>query len=124
MAAKWLVLGGLNALVAVAAGAFGAHYLKTRLNSNDLAAFEVAVRYQMYHALVMVVVAGLRPSYDAAGWCFLGGTVLFSGSLYGLALGGWRGLGPITPIGGLLLLTGWFLLIVHGISVMRTPTAG
>jgi len=110
----WLALGGINAFVAVAAGAFGAHGLKPRLSSELLAVFETGARYQMYHALGLLAVAlvlGQGRSASAAGWAMLAGIVLFSGSLYGLALTGIRALGAITPLGGLCFLTGWAILV-------------
>ncbi len=117
MDTKWVRLAAVNGLIAVAAGAFGAHALKSRLAPESLTVFDVAVRYQMYHALALLGVAAVvyqRPSRSAraAGWCMLLGTVLFSGSLYGLTLGGdgFKLLGPITPIGGVLLIAGWLLL--------------
>lgn len=121
---KWLGIGALNGLIAVAAGAFGAHFLKDRLSSGDLTTFETAARYQMYHALALLAVSALahvRPSStaSAAGWCMLLGIVLFSGSLYGLTLGGWKWLGPITPVGGLLLLAGWLMLVVAAFNSPR-----
>lgn len=124
MDAKWLGIGALNGLMAVAAGAFGAHFLKSRLSAEDLTTFETAARYQMYHALALLAVsilAHVRPSSagSAAGWCMLLGIVLFSGSLYGLSLGGWKWLGPITPIGGLLLLAGWLMLAVAAFGAPR-----
>ena len=124
MDAKWLYLAAVNGLLAVAAGAFGAHFLKNRLSTSNLAAFEVAARYQMYHALALFAVAGLahaRPTAaaTAAAWCMLIGIVLFSGSLYGITLGGWRWLGPITPIGGLSLMAGWLLLAVAAFGAAR-----
>ncbi len=117
MDAKWQWIGAINGFLAVAAGAFGAHFLKNRLSAFDLATFETAARYQIYHALALLAVSALahtRPSatVTASGWCMLFGTTLFSGSLYGLTLGGWKWLGPITPLGGLLLLAGWLLLAV------------
>ncbi len=123
--AKWMVAGALNGLVAVAAGAFGAHYLKSRLSTDDLGTFEVAVRYQFYHALALLAVAilmHLRPSsgLQMAGACFLGGIVLFSGSLYGLSLCVWKWLGPVTPIGGLLLIVGW---LMTAWSALQNPKA-
>jgi uncharacterized membrane protein YgdD (TMEM256/DUF423 family) len=126
MDAKWVCIGAVNGLLAVAAGAFGAHFLKNRLSAGDLAAFEVAARYQMYHALALLGVAALahaRPSSttSASGACMLSGIVLFSGSLYGLTLGGWKWLGPITPIGGLLLIVGWLLLAVGAFGAARGP---
>lgn len=124
MDAKWLCIGAANGLLAVVAGAFGAHFLKNRLSLADLATFDVAVRYQMYHALALLAVAALvhaRPSTatTAAAWCMLIGILLFSGSLYGLALGGWKWLGPITPIGGLSLMAGWVLLALGAIGASR-----
>jgi uncharacterized membrane protein YgdD (TMEM256/DUF423 family) len=106
------VWGALSAGFAVAAGAFGAHALKTRLSAEMLAVFETAARYQMYHALALCAVAGAltrwpAPPVRAAGWLFLAGTVLFSGSLYLLAVTGTRWLGAITPLGGLCFIAGW-----------------
>ena len=117
MAGKWALVGALNGLIAVAAGAFGAHALKSRLDAAELATFEVGARYQMYHALALIAVAWAMsrwaaPQLRAAGWLFLAGTILFSGSLYLLALTGARGLGAVTPFGGLCFLAGWLLLAV------------
>ena len=107
--------GALSACIAVAAGAFGAHALKTRLSAELLATFETGVRYQMYHALALLAVAWVLTRWPtaparAAGWLFLGGTVCFSGSLYLLSLTGARWLGAITPLGGLAFLAGWLAL--------------
>ncbi len=104
-------MGGL----AVALGAFGAHGLKKVLTTEQIQTFEVGVRYQMYHALALLGVAwviGTIPSRwaNASAICMLVGVVLFSGSIYGLVLAKWRWLGPITPIGGVVLMTGWFCL--------------
>lgn len=108
-------IGALSAFVSVAAGAFGAHALRARLSPEYLAVFETAARYQMYHALGLLAVAwavarrpGALPQW--AGWLFVAGTVLFSGSLYALALTGARWLGAITPLGGIAFLVGWVLL--------------
>lgn len=111
----FFIVGALSAGTAVAAGAFGAHALKRRLAADLLAIFEVGVRYQLAHALALLAVAwacGRWPGAwaTASGWCFLGGTLVFSGSLYALALSGQRWLGAITPLGGLALLVGWLLL--------------
>jgi uncharacterized membrane protein YgdD (TMEM256/DUF423 family) len=111
------VLGSLSALVAVAAGAFGAHALRARVPAELLAVFETGARYQMYHALALLFVAWAAtqwpsPAIRAAGWLFVGGTVLFSGSLYLLALSGTRWWGAVTPLGGLLFLGGWLTLAV------------
>lgn len=108
-------LGALSAGLAVAAGAFGAHALKGHLSPEDLAVFETGARYQMYHALALLAVAWAAsrwpgPSVTAAGWLFVAGTILFSGSLYALALSGVRWLGAITPLGGVAFLTGWACL--------------
>ena len=109
--------GALSAFVGVGAGAFGAHALKARLSPDLLAVFEVAVRYQMYHALGLLACAwavGKWPGAfaGAAGWLFVAGTVIFSGSLYALALTGARALGALAPIGGLALLAGWVCLAI------------
>jgi uncharacterized membrane protein YgdD (TMEM256/DUF423 family) len=109
------VLGALSGFIAVAAGAFGAHALKTRLAPDLLAVFDTGARYQMFHALALFAAAWAvtrwpRRAAVAAGWCFVAGTVLFSGSLYLLALTEVRGLGAVTPFGGALFLAGWLLL--------------
>ena len=108
-------LGAVSGFVAVAAGAFGAHALRARLAPDLLAVFETGARYQMYHALGRVAVAWAVTRWPGpwparAGWLFLAGTVLFSGSLYALALTGIRWLGAITPLGGLAFLAGWLCL--------------
>ena len=108
-------LGALSAGLAVAAGAFGAHGLKARVSPEMLAVFETAARYQMYHALGLLAAAWAASRWPAAGvggagWLFVAGTVLFSGSLYLLALGAPRWLGAVTPIGGLCFIVGWALL--------------
>lgn len=112
-------LGSLGALLgglAVAAGAFGAHGLRGRLSSEMLSAFETGARYQMYHALAVLAVAvllerGATGAVRAAGWCLVGGTVVFSGSLYLLALTGTTWWGAVTPLGGVALLAGWGMLV-------------
>jgi uncharacterized membrane protein YgdD (TMEM256/DUF423 family) len=108
-------LGAVSAFVAVAAGAFGAHALRARLSPELLAVFETAARYQMYHALAMIAAAWAAARWpgtlpQAAAWLFLAGTMLFSGSLYALALSGVRWLGAITPLGGVAFLAGWICL--------------
>ena len=108
-------LGAISAFLGVAAGAFGAHGLKTRLEPELLNVFEVAVRYQIYHAVGLMATAWAVTHWPgstgvAAGWLFVTGTVIFSGSLYALALSGQRWLGAITPLGGLALLMGWLCL--------------
>ena len=111
----FLALGALSALVAVAAGAFGAHALRDRLAPDMQSVFEVGARYHMYHALGLLAVAwaaGRWPGTPAvvAGWLFVAGTIVFSGSLYLLALTGQRWLGAITPLGGLAFMLGWAAL--------------
>jgi uncharacterized membrane protein YgdD (TMEM256/DUF423 family) len=108
-------LGAFSAFLAVAAGAFGAHALRARLSPDLLAVFESAARYQMYHALGLLAVAWMVTRWPGpwpvrAGWLFVAGTVLFSGSLYALALTGMRWLGAITPLGGAAFLAGWLCL--------------
>jgi len=100
----------------VALGAFAAHALKARIAPEQLATFEVGVRYQLLHALALLAVAWAHSRWpgqrvNAAGWLFIVGTLLFSGSLYALALSGVRGLGLVTPVGGLALLAGWLCLL-------------
>lgn len=113
----FIAMGGLLGFLGVMAGAFGAHALKARLAETPHMAevFETAVRYQMYHALALVAVGLIiarAPSgaANAAGWAFLGGIGLFSGSLYVLALTGIHWLGAVTPFGGLGFLGGWVAL--------------
>jgi uncharacterized membrane protein YgdD (TMEM256/DUF423 family) len=116
----FLVLGALSGLISVAAGAFGAHGLRHRLAPDSLSVFETAARYQMYHALALLAVAwAASRSPEAlpkwAGWCFVVGTVFFSGSLYALALTGVRWLGAITPLGGAAFMLGWICLALSGL---------
>lgn len=114
-----IVTAGIFGMLAVIFGAFGAHALKKRLTPEQLQSFEVGVRYQMYHALVLLALG--FSSYNITTttfWCFTIGIVLFSFSIYGLVLSDVKGkkmrfLGPITPIGGLLLVAGWLLVIVN-----------
>jgi len=108
-------LGAIFAFLAVALGAFGAHALRAHVDPADLAIWETGVRYQMYHALGLVAVAWMStrwagPLVSAAGWLFVVGIVLFSGSLYVLVLSGQRWWGAVTPLGGLSFLVGWALL--------------
>ncbi len=107
-----LALGSLSAGIGVAAGAFGAHGLKSTLTPEMLGMFETAVRYQMYHAFGLAVtgLVGYNALTKAAAWCFGAGTILFSGSLYALTLSGVHGFGIITPIGGIAFIAGWMLL--------------
>ncbi len=111
----FFMLGSLSGFLAVALGAFAAHALKSRLDAELLATFEVGVRYQMYHAFALLAVGWAQTRWPGAvltagGWLFVGGTLIFSGSLYILSLSGMRWLGAITPIGGAALLAGWLCL--------------
>jgi uncharacterized membrane protein YgdD (TMEM256/DUF423 family) len=112
---NYAVAGSLSALVAVAAGAFGAHALRDRLEPRMLVVFETAARYQMYHVVGLFAAAwflsgGHCPPARWAARLFLAGTVIFSGSLYALALTGVHHYGMITPIGGIAFLAGWICL--------------
>jgi uncharacterized membrane protein YgdD (TMEM256/DUF423 family) len=116
----FLLAGGVAGFIAVGFGAFGAHGLRGRLSPDMLAVFETGVRYHMYHALALLLTAALaaRPGINAgraiaaAGWLFVSGIVLFSGSLYLLAVTGVTILGAITPIGGVAFLAGWAALAI------------
>jgi len=118
-------MGAALAALAVVAGAFGAHALRARLSPPDLATFETAARYQMYHAFALMVVGLLadRGSLCAphAGWLFLAGIALFSGSLYLLALTDQRWLGAVTPFGGVAFIAGWVLLALQASTDRRPP---
>jgi uncharacterized membrane protein YgdD (TMEM256/DUF423 family) len=115
---RFLFLASLAGGLAVTLGAFGAHALKGRLDPAQLAVFEAGVRYHMYHAVALLGLAALlsrRPAerlLQAAGWLFLAGMVLFSGSLYLLALTGIRSLGMITPLGGVAFIAGWLSMAI------------
>ncbi len=114
----WIKLGGILGGLSVMFGAFGAHSLKERLTEKSLATFQTGVFYQFMHSLALILVGLLamqfaeehRKKIERSGWFFIAGIILFSGSLYSLALGGPRWLGPVTPLGGLCFITGWFLL--------------
>lgn len=117
MAKTFLLIGSLAGVLGVTLGAFGAHGLRNRLTPDMLAVFETGVRYHMYHALAIVLVSALMARLDgwlihAAGWCFTIGIVLFSGSLYLLAVTGVRMLGAITPLGGVAFILGWAFLAI------------
>ena len=111
----FFIAGSISAFLGVALGAFAAHGLKAKLPAEMFNIFEVGVRYHMYHALALLGVAWASTrwpgtSVTAAGWLFLAGTVIFSGSLYLLSVTGARWLGAVTPIGGFAFLLGWLLL--------------
>jgi uncharacterized membrane protein YgdD (TMEM256/DUF423 family) len=114
-ASGWLATGALLGATAVALGAFGAHGLKARVTADLLVVFETAARYHLVHALAIVAVAWAADRFPgscaaAAGWLFVAGILLFSGSLYLMVLTGARALGAITPLGGLALIAGWIAL--------------
>jgi uncharacterized membrane protein YgdD (TMEM256/DUF423 family) len=116
----FLLVGAVAAFLAVGLGAFGAHGLRSRLSPDMLGVFETGVRYHMYHALAILIVGLILGRLDgwlirAAGWSFTVGIVLFSGSLYLLAVTGVTILGAITPIGGLAFLLGWAFLAVAAV---------
>jgi uncharacterized membrane protein YgdD (TMEM256/DUF423 family) len=118
----FLLIGSILGFLTVVFGAFGAHALKNRLSPEMLAVFETAVRYQMYHTFALLIVAAaIGRIGDAAwlvmaGWFFFAGILLFSGSLYALALTNVGMLGALTPVGGLLFLIGWACLIIFGFA--------
>lgn len=120
-----LLIGIVFAGLAVAVGAFGAHALRPLLEANERTeTFELAVRYQFYHAFAILFSGMLMIHFPSrllkhAVWCFSGGILLFSGSLYALSLSGVRALGAITPVGGVLFIAGW-LLVYLGINAKRS----
>ena len=110
-----LLLGALNAALAVAMGAFGAHGLKARVDAALLDTWATASEYHFFHALALLLVAMLARQYDSAamvtaGWVLLAGMLVFSGSLYALVLTGERWLGAVTPLGGTAMIVGWLML--------------
>lgn len=121
---SFLILASVYGLLAVILGAFGAHALKDRLSPEQLVSWDTGVRYQMFHALALMLLVLLSdrgiPGLSLAAGCFAVGVVLFSGSIYLLCLGiGPRALlGPVTPLGGLSLIFGWLVLLIQ---VIRTP---
>ena len=116
MSRLFFALGSGFGLIAVITGAFAAHTLKSKLSPDMFQVFEVAVRYQMYHALGLIAVAWAASQWSSqliavSGWLFVAGIVIFSGSLYILSLTGVRWLGAITPIGGVAFIIGWGCLL-------------
>ncbi|MGQ0828060.1 MAG: DUF423 domain-containing protein [Bacteroidota bacterium] len=132
MQKQFLVFSGFSGAIAVAFGAMGAHFLKSKLESGliteiNLYTFETAVKYHIYHTLVLLIIALLADKLNTrilskAGYCFIAGIFLFSGSLYLLSTGtllgltNLRWLGPITPVGGLCFISGWVLIAVAGMK--------
>jgi uncharacterized membrane protein YgdD (TMEM256/DUF423 family) len=123
MEAKKLILfAGVSGATAVIFGAFGAHALSAKLSEFQLSSvFETASRYHFYHTFALLACLFLKPFADEnrlayAVWAFISGTIIFSGSLYVMCLTNIRWLGAITPIGGLLLITGWVFLLISGLA--------
>ncbi|MER2088526.1 MAG: DUF423 domain-containing protein [Sporosarcina sp.] len=120
----FIIAGAVNAAIAVAFGAFGAHALKEKLSEHYLAIWETAVQYQMFHALALIAVGilmspslfGSVTQLSWAGYLILAGIIIFSGSLYVLSLSGIGILGAITPIGGVAFIAGWIMLIVAAVK--------
>ncbi|SDS12040.1 DUF423 domain-containing protein [Winogradskyella sediminis] len=116
-----IATGAIFGMLAVIFGAFGAHALKKILSTDQLHSFEVGVRYQMYHAIVLLALGfNVKDITSATYWCFTIGIVLFSFSIYGLILSDAKGkklrfLGPVTPIGGLLFVAGWLLILLEAL---------
>ncbi|MEY4630638.1 MAG: hypothetical protein RIQ81_758 [Pseudomonadota bacterium] len=113
----WIAFGALMGMIGVAAGAFGAHALKGRVDADLLVVFETGARYQMYHALALIGLGLMASRIDHAmlqvgGFSMLLGTLVFSGSLYALVMTGNRALGAVTPIGGAALIFGWLMVCV------------
>ncbi|GAA3772980.1 DUF423 domain-containing protein [Corallibacter vietnamensis] len=117
----FIITGALFGMLAIIFGAFGAHALKKTLSKDQLKSFETGVKYQMYHAIVLLILGFSQEfSTSAMYWCFTLGIVLFSFSIYGLILSDAKGkklrfLGPITPIGGLLFVAGWLQIIIQAL---------
>ncbi|MEL6161732.1 MAG: DUF423 domain-containing protein [Cyanobacteria bacterium J06623_5] len=124
MARLFLAIASILGALAVMGGAFGAHALKGKLSESALGSFETGIRYQMYHAIALLLVALLISQYPqvkgfgVAGWGFVVGVILFSGSLYGLSLANIKALGPVTPLGGLAFIIGWLSLAWASRSVL------
>jgi uncharacterized membrane protein YgdD (TMEM256/DUF423 family) len=115
----WLIIGTIGAALGVITGAFGAHILEPMVSEGDFITYQKAVRYQMYHSFGLIIVAlissqELNKSLKIAGWCFLIGIILFSGSLYLIVFTGLRGFGVITPVGGVAFVLGWIGLTFSG----------
>jgi uncharacterized membrane protein YgdD (TMEM256/DUF423 family) len=120
MSKFFFVAGALLGGAGVAAGAFGAHALATRLAPDRLELFELAVRYQLTHALALLAAAWAVERWPAAsttvaGWLLLAGTLIFCGTIYALAFNAPRVLGAVTPVGGLALIVGWVLLAISAL---------
>jgi uncharacterized membrane protein YgdD (TMEM256/DUF423 family) len=120
MAARWFAIGAWMGALGVGLGAFGAHGLKTRVPADMVAVWETGARYQLVHALALLATGWAYSRWpgtwaNGAGCLFVAGIALFSGSLYGLAVTGIRGLGAITPLGGLCFIAGWVCLAMTAV---------
>ncbi|HIV81614.1 MAG TPA: DUF423 domain-containing protein [Candidatus Salinicoccus merdavium] len=117
----FVILGAINAFISVALGAFGAHGLEGKISDHYIAVWETAVQYQMFHAMGLIAIGiliGMTDlSMNVAGWLMFAGIIFFSGSLYVLAVSGISILGAITPIGGVLFLAAWVMVIIGIVKV-------
>ena len=122
MTKYFFLAGAILAGLAVVFGAFGAHMLESKVSASRLSTFETGVQYQMYHALALLIVGYISMSHpgllNSAGYCFLAGTIIFSGSLYLLVLTDTGWLGAITPIGGVLFILGWVFLAIKSFQLL------
>jgi uncharacterized membrane protein YgdD (TMEM256/DUF423 family) len=121
----FIIWGSINAFLSVALGAFGAHWLQTRLTVDMLEIFRTGIRYHILHALGLILIGILgfwmqKPALlQWAGWLILAGIVLFSGTLYMLSISGIRWFGAVTPFGGICFLAGWILVTVSAIIYLK-----
>lgn len=123
---RWfLLLGAANAALAVLLGAFGAHSLKTHLAADMMAVYQTGLQYHLFHALGLIAVGlAMAPLGDSrwlrmSGWLMFAGIVIFSGSLYILSTTGWKWLGAVTPLGGLLFIAAWGLFAIAVVKSVR-----
>jgi uncharacterized membrane protein YgdD (TMEM256/DUF423 family) len=118
----FLIIGAINAMLAVALGAFGAHGLEGKISEKYLEVWKTGVQYQMFHAMGLFVIAFLLSKFPqsslltASGWIMFAGIVLFSGSLYVLSTSGIKVLGAITPLGGVAFIMAWILIVVAAVK--------
>jgi uncharacterized membrane protein YgdD (TMEM256/DUF423 family) len=121
---NWILIGALCAALSVIAGAFGAHALAARFAPHELELWQTAARYLMYGALSLVMLGlfarqGAARGVNAAGWCLFLGSVVFSGTVFGLAAGGPRWLGAVTPIGGTLMIAGFLIFAWAALNLQK-----
>ncbi|MGG3193567.1 DUF423 domain-containing protein [Priestia aryabhattai] len=118
----FLIIGAINAMLAVALGAFGAHGLEGKISEKYLEVWKTGVQYQMFHAMGLFVIAFLLSKFPqsslltSSGWIMFAGIVLFSGSLYVLSTSGIKVLGAITPLGGVAFIVAWILIVVAAVK--------